>query len=185
MFKIWLILHHLFVLGSQVRKMKNKRFSICMEHWFSQKSLGGNRIISETSIYLMWHWETLVNIFTNLKIFYSFLNWNCWLSYCALYFLNVLFLQKQYLRILPFPRKCQTNKAITLMPSSMCLSKIFSFIKIWLCFHSIFKHEQVTFFCLDCKLMNLYFNCTLNSIHNCPQNVTFACMTSPNKTNTS
>lgn len=185
MSKMWLILYHLFVLKSQVIKMKNKWFFNSVKHWFLGNSLGGNRIISETNIYLVWHWETLVNIFTNLKIFYSFLNWNCCLSYCFLYFLNALLLQKQCLRILPFPLKCQTNEAITLLPSSRCLSQIFSFIKIWLCFCSIFKHEQITFFCLYCKLMHLYFNCTLNSIHNCPQNVMFACMTSPYKTNTS
>lgn len=185
MSKTWLSLHHLLVPESQVTKMQHKWFSLCMGHWFLRNSLGGNRLISETNIYLMWHWETLVNIFTNLKIFYSFLNWNCWLSYCALYFLNVLLLQKQYLRILPFPLKCQTNNAITLMPSFLCLSQFFSFIKIWFYFHSIFKHELVPFFCLYCKLMHLYFNCTPTSIHNCPQNVMFACMTSPSKTNTS
>lgn len=156
-----------------------------VEHWFLGNSLGGNRIISEMNIYLMWHWETLVNIFRNLKLFYSFLNWNCWLSYCSLYSLNVLLLQKQDLRILPFPLKCQTNEAITLLPSSWCLSQIFSFIKIWLCFHAIFKHEQITCFGLYCKLIHFYFNCTLNSIHNCLWNVMLACMTYPNKTNTS
>lgn len=76
MLKHNILLHCQFGLESQVTKFKSKRFSICMEHWFLKNPLGGNIIISEASIYLMCHWETLVNILKNLKKFYSSPNWN-------------------------------------------------------------------------------------------------------------